>query len=135
MTWLVSWYFFRRSASRAGEKKIIATQGHHTKMLTEIYKNTVKPSDTWYEVDISQYVPPALAKAAMLAFVSQRGKVKGYVRGKGETEEHPFDTDINNDSPIAVRLNQPKIEFKTVGAVPDLTDLHIKCAGFLLNLK
>ena len=137
----ITWHFFKRSASKEGEKKIIGglstisdTQGHHTKMLAEIYKNTVKPSDTWYEVDISQYVPPALAKAAILAFISLRGKVKGYVRGKRESEEHPFDTDINNEVPIAVRLNQPKIEFKTVGAVPDFTDLNINCTGFLMNL-
>ena len=129
----ISWHFFKRSASRVGEQKIIETQGHHTKMLTEIYKNTVKPSDTWYEVDISQYVPPVLAKATILAFASQNGRVKGYVRGKGESEEYPFDTDINKDVPFAVKLNYPVIEFKTIGAVPDFTVLSINCAGFLLK--
>lgn len=133
VTWWIALFFFKRSASKEGESRIMATQAHHTTMLEKIYENTVRPSERWYAVDISQYVPSNVAKAVLLAFKSSRGRVRGYVRGKGEALEYPFDTDIHAETPIAIQIDQQAVEFRTVGAVPELCDLNINCAGFLFK--
>lgn len=123
--WCIASYYAKKTASQKGQNEIRG-------MVKEILNIVIKDSGRWYEANIETAVPP-IAKAAMLVFSSKNGHVKGYVRAKGKAEKHPFDTDINNQIPIGLRVEGPWIEFQTIG-VPDGTELTIKCAGSLLNL-
>ena len=83
-------------------------------MMVEVYNSLVKKGVGWTVVDLSGYPTPPIAQYSFLRFSSPNAEVKETFRVVGENEEYPFNTQINNEHPVALKLPpQPKIEFKT----------------------
>jgi hypothetical protein len=127
---------------KKAEKKEKTTQAQLTSIqktaddinqkLTLVFKENAIATADWRELDISAGVP-ATANTAFLLFRSQGGVVTGYVQGEGYDEKHPFDSSLNDQLPVAVKIEKEKIRYTITAPKDSSIPFEILVAGFRFN--
>ncbi|MFA6079152.1 MAG: hypothetical protein WC779_05340 [Candidatus Omnitrophota bacterium] len=104
------------------------TEDMNEKLILVLKENAIATAD-WKELDISKGVP-ATANTAFLLFRSPGGVVTGFVQGEGYDERYPFDTSLNNNLPVTVKITKEKIKYTITAPKGPSVPFEILVAGF-----
>ena len=121
----------KHSNERAAE--VSKNQKDMKESLTLIAKTLAIVTGKWETIDLSKGAPPVISNAVFLLFKSENGLVKGYVKGSGYDEQHPFDTSINNSIPVGIEVKEPKAEYIITYPKDRKIKLSIFVAGYRIN--
>jgi len=100
--------------------------------LTIVLKEHAIATANWRTLDISSGVPK-IADTAFLLFRSQGGVVTGYVQGEGVEERYPFDTSVNDNLPVPVKIKEEKIRYITTAPKDKAIPFQILVQGFRIK--
>ena len=120
---------------RKAESKEKEFQHMIDKKLTLIADAIGVVNEEWQALDISSAVPPIVSEAAFIIVRSKEKDVKGYIKGSGYNEQYPFNTELNDFVPIAVKIKEPKIEYCVVSPKNKKIELSIFVAGYKTNIR
>jgi len=120
---------------KAQEKlsNIQKNQDSINKKLDLVLRENVIASGDWKTVDVSRGAPPVVTNTIFLLFKSKEGVVAGYVKGAGYDEVYPFDSSLNNQFEIAVKVKETKIQYMVTAPKDKTLPLEIFVSGFRFN--